>query len=115
MGCNCRGSKYIPTINRTATTTLNNICTKIAKEQLSLAITLTNSGEILIENNKLPAHSLLSANGCRGRDKDRILDLELKIVSIFKDPDKKQEFINKLGKTPTLGSIQAVVNSLDFG
>ena len=113
MGCNCRGgSSYIPTINRTPSQPQESLCQKINKAQLSLSIGITATGGLILPTTSLPAHSSLSASSCTGMYAERILTAELSITAAFHDPIWKTLFLQKLGPNATLGSIEALLKSM---
>ena len=113
MGCNCRGgSSYVPTINRTPSQPQESLCQKINKAQLSLPIGISPTGGLILPTTSLPAHSSLSANKCTGMYAERILTAELAIISAFSDPIWKTLFLQKLGPNATLGSIEALLKTM---
>lgn len=113
MGCNCRGgSKYTPTLNRQAPAKKTGICQKIVQDKLSLPVVVTGTGELLLDDSGLTAHSLLTSSGCRGIEKDTLLDLEITLTLLLRNPQKKEAFLSKKGKNSTLGSLSALVKSI---
>ncbi len=62
-----------------------NVCQQIAKLGNQLPLHVTESGEIILSGelnpNGLPANALLRSWGCKGVHIQRLLDLELQLVS----------------------------------
>lgn len=109
MGCNCRGNNaYIPTINR-SNSAGTNICGIINKAQLNLPLNIDPSGGLVLPTASLPAHSTLSAQRCTGLYAERILAAELTITAKYTNPEWKALFLSKIGNSPTLGSIEALL------
>jgi len=111
MGCNCRGANsYTPTINRVASRQSGDtLCQQIAKAQGNLPIKVTTAGGILIPTATMPAHSTLSALGCKHLQAEKILNLELSLTALFTDSSAKVDFLSRLGTNPTVGSVDALL------
>jgi hypothetical protein len=114
MGCNCRGSNssYTPTNQRGNLKPPETICGRIAKEGLSLPLKVTTSGTILIADQILPAHSVISAQRCTGHFAERILTAELTVSSMFSNAQWKTEFFQRIGSNHTLGTVEALLQAM---
>lgn len=108
MSC-CRANGLLKRVDRSPTGEAITICQQIAKLGNALPLVVSAAGELIIapnlNPNKMSANVLFRTFGCRGLHIQRILQLELQLVSRWSALD-----VFNPGTQTTLGTVIATAN-----